>query len=540
MSTATAHTVTLRGALGHLVDVEVDVSSGQAGITLVGRAEASLREGPERARMAILNSGLDWPASYRTTILLSPADLPKAGTHVDLAIAIAVLAASGQVDGDGLLGTAFIGELTLSGGLRPASGVLPMVMAAAERGIRRVVVPEPQAREAAMVPGMTVVGVRSLAQVVAVLAGKPIPVAPPVAGASGAHLLAWRGDTRLDELDLADLSGMDEEKYALEVAAAGGHPLMLDGPKGVGKTSLVERLPTILPDLLAEESLELTAIHSLAGTLDPAEGLITRPPYSAPHHDASKASLIGGGNGSVQPGELSKCHGGVIFLDEFPLFRADVIDALRQPLETGEITVARREESVTLPARCLLVIAANPCPCGDWSSTREHNKCTCDVALRRTYQRKFSGPIVDRFDIVRHLRPQTRMPDDPFHPVETSAEVAARIAQVRRRQHDRFAGLGWRLNSQIPGPRLKDDWAVTPAAQKVVDAATYGGTLSARGGVRVLRLAWTVADLTSVHEGRDIRPGTAEVDVAMRLRLGKPLPSRILHRVPAAEMEGVG
>ncbi|HWU22816.1 MAG TPA: YifB family Mg chelatase-like AAA ATPase [Nocardioides sp.] len=540
MSTATAHTVTLSGALGHLIDVEVDVSSGQAGITLVGRAEPSLREGPERARMAILNSGLAWPSSYRTTILLSPADLPKSGTHVDLAIAVAVLAASDQLDLVDLVGVAFIGELTLSGGLRPASGVLPMVMAAAERGIRRVVVPEPQAREAEMVPGMEVVGVRSLAQVVAVLSGRPVPIAPPVAGASGAHLLAWRGDTRLEELDLADLSGMEEEKYALEVAAAGGHPMMIDGPKGVGKTSLVERLPTILPDLLPEESLELTALHSLAGTLDPGDGLITRPPYSAPHHDASKASLIGGGSGSVQPGELSKCHGGVIFLDEFPLFRADVIDALRQPLETGEITVARREESVTLPARCLLVIAANPCPCGDYSGTRDHNKCTCDVALRRNYQRKFSGPIVDRFDIVRHLRPQTRMPDDPFRPAESSAAVAARVAQARQRQTERFARAGWRLNCQIPGPRLRDDWSVTPAAQKAVDEATYGGKLSARGGVRVLRLAWTVADLTSVRLGRDIRPGTAEVDIAMRLRTGTPLPSRVLHRVAAEEMEGVG
>ncbi|MCL2464444.1 MAG: YifB family Mg chelatase-like AAA ATPase, partial [Micrococcales bacterium] len=446
MATATAHTVTLAGALGHLVDVEVDISSGQAGITLVGRAEASLREGPERVRMAIINSGLQWPASYRTTILLSPADLQKSGTHVDLAIAVAALAADGQVPADGLLGTAFVGELTLGGGLRPATGVLPMVLAAAERGIRRVVVPEPQAEEAAMVPGMTVLGFRSLGQVAAELRGDPVPAAPPVAAASGAHLLTWRGDQRLDELDLADLAGMDDEKYSLEVAAAGGHAMMLDGPKGVGKTSLVERLPTILPDLTAEESLELTAIHSLAGTLDPALGMITRPPYSSPHHDASRASLIGGGSGSVKPGELSKTHSGVIFLDEFPLFRADVIEALRQPLESGEITVARREESVTLPARGLMVLAANPCPCGEYSDVAQHNRCKCDPVIRRSYRRKLSGPVLDRIDIFRHVRPRTDATADRLVPAEPSVAVLARVTEARERQAVRYAGCDWRLN----------------------------------------------------------------------------------------------
>lgn len=528
MPTATAQTVTLSGALGHLIDVEVDLSPGQAGVTLVGRAESSLREGPERVRMAIINSGLEWPSSKRTTILLSPADLQKSGTHVDLAMAVAALAADEQVPLHGLLGTVFVGELTLSGGLRPATGVLPMVLAAAERGIRRVVVPEPQAPEAAMVPGMTVLGFRSLGQVVAELRDAPIPAAPPVVGASGSHLLAWRGDERLDELDLADLQGLADEKYALEVAAAGGHPMLLDGPKGVGKTSLVERLPTILPDLSAEESLELTAIHSLAGTLDPALGMIVRPPYSAPHHDASKASLLGGGMGSVRPGELSKCHCGVVFLDEFPLFRSDVIDALRQPLESGEITVARREESVTLPARSLLVFAANPCPCGEWSDVARHNHCKCDGVMRRNYQRKLSGPVLDRIDITRHLRPRAGSTTDVLDPPEPSAVVLERVRLARLRQAERYAGCSWRLNSQIPSPRLKDDWAVPAKAQQVVDNATYRGRISARGAVRILRLAWTVADLTSVRLDRDIRPGPEEVRVALALRLGLPLPARVV------------
>ncbi|MCL2542614.1 MAG: YifB family Mg chelatase-like AAA ATPase [Nocardioidaceae bacterium] len=540
MATATAHTVTLAGALGHLVDVEVDISSGQAGITLVGRAEASLREGPERVRMAIINSGLQWPASYRTTILLSPADLQKSGTHVDLAIAVAALAADGQVPADGLLGTAFVGELTLGGGLRPATGVLPMVLAAAERGIRRVVVPEPQAEEAAMVPGMTVLGFRSLGQVAAELRGDPVPAAPPVAAASGAHLLTWRGDQRLDELDLADLAGMDDEKYSLEVAAAGGHAMMLDGPKGVGKTSLVERLPTILPDLTAEESLELTAIHSLAGTLDPALGMITRPPYSSPHHDASRASLIGGGSGSVKPGELSKTHSGVIFLDEFPLFRADVIEALRQPLESGEITVARREESVTLPARGLMVLAANPCPCGEYSDVAQHNRCKCDPVIRRSYRRKLSGPVLDRIDIFRHVRPRTDATADRLVPAEPSVAVLARVTEARERQAVRYAGCDWRLNSQVPAPRLKDEWSVSAAGQELVRNETYRGRLSARGAVRVLRLAWTVADVTSARLGRDIRPGVEEVGIALRLRTGQPLPSRAVRLLVSAPVEDAG
>jgi len=316
MPFATARCVALNGALGHLIDVQADVSPGQANVVVVGRADTALREGIDRVRMAITNSHLTWPATKRSTILLSPADLPKSGTQFDLAMALGVLAADGQVAQEALHGTVFVGELTLAGGLRPAIGVLPMTLAAAERGIRRVVVPEPQVAEATMVPDVEVIGARSLAQVVALLAGEPLPDAPPVAALSGAHLIGWRGDERLEEVDLADLRGMADEKYAVEVAAAGGHALLLSGPKGCGKTSLAERIPTLLPDLTAEESLELTALHSLAGVLDPGQGMVVRPPLAAPHHDASKASIIGGGLGRVHPGALSRAHCGVLFLDD--------------------------------------------------------------------------------------------------------------------------------------------------------------------------------------------------------------------------------
>jgi magnesium chelatase family protein len=526
MPFATAHTVALNGALGHLIDVQADVSPGQSGVTVVGRADAAVREGQERVRMAVINSSLPWPTTKRTTILLSPADLPKAGTHLDLAIAISVLGAAGLVDPGELHGTAFVGELTLSGGLRPAVGVLPMVLAAAERDITRVFVPEPQVAEARMVPGMTVYGVRSLGQVVAVLNAEDPPDAPPVAAASGTQLLSWRGDDRLDEVDLADLQGLRDVKYAVEVAAAGGHSLLLSGPKGAGKTSIAERIPSVLPDLTAQESLELTAIHSLAGVLDPAGGMLTRPPYSAPHHDASKASIVGGGHGQVRPGEISRSHCGVLFLDEFPLFRSDVIDALRQPLESGDITVARQEESVTLPARGMLVLAANPCPCGNYSPRAGADTCKCAERVRRHYRDKVKGPVVDRIDISRHLSPTRGGQGEPWGEDETSAEVRARVAAARDRQARRFAHRSWRLNSQIPGARLKDTWPLTPGAQAMIDAACYRGRLTARGAVRVARLAWSIADVASVRLGIDVTPGIEEVGIALLLRAGDPLDMR--------------
>ena len=408
MPFATAHAVSLHGAVGHLIDVQTDVSPGQVGVTMVGRPDVTLNEARDRSRMAIINSGLTWPATKRITILLSPADLAKRGPHFDLAIAISVLAADGTLPGADLEATAFIGELTLDGNLRSVAGVLPMVLAAAERGVRRVFVPEPQAREAAMVPDMEVFGMRSLGQVVAELRGEEVPEATPVAAMSGARLLTWRGEERLDETDMSDLLGLADVRYAIEVAAAGSHHLLLSGPKGAGKTSVAERIVGILPDLTRAESLELTAVHSLAGLLDPARGMVVRPPYSAPHHDASKASLIGGGSGQVRPGEISRSHCGVLFLDEFPLFRSDVIEALRQPLESGDVTIARQDELVTLPARGMVVLACNPCPCGNYSAHPGANRCSCRAPQLRDYRAKVTGPVADRVDIVRNLVPLSR------------------------------------------------------------------------------------------------------------------------------------
>lgn len=526
MPVATARTVSLDGALGHLIDVQADVSPGAVGVTLVGRPDASLNESRDRCRMAIHNSHLDWPATKRITVLLSPADLLKSGTHFDLAIAVAVLAASGQVPDASLAGAALIGELTLDGRLRSVPGVLPMVLAAAERGVRRVFVPEPHAREAAMVPEVEVFGMRSLAQVVAELRGEEVPDAPPVAAMSGSRLLSWRGEQRLEELDMADLVGLSDARYAVEVAAAGGHHVMLTGPKGSGKTSIAERIPTILPDLSRAEALELTAIHSLAGALEPGDGLLTRPPFAAPHHDASKASLIGGGLGSVRPGELSRSHNGVLFLDEFPLFRTDVIEALRQPLESGEVTVARRDESVVLPARAMIVLASNPCPCGDYHPDARLSRCGCSESKRRAYRSRVTGPLADRIDITRHVAPvQPHRGSDPFDPPEGSASIRERVELARMRQEQRYAGCDWRLNSHAPGPVLNRQWPLTTSGQRLLDDALYRGKLSRRGATRVHRLAWTVADLAGSG-----RPDVPEVDTALRLRSAQPLMLDALHR----------
>ena len=529
MAFATARTLALKGADGHVIDVQVDVSPGVVGTTLVGRVDKSLSEARDRVRMAINNDCPRWPATKRVTILLSPADLPKTGTHYDLAIAIAVLAADKkheELTPDLLDGWAFVGELSVSGGLRPVPGVLPMVIAAAAHGITRVFVPEPQAAEAGLVPGMTVFGVRSLGQVAAVLRGAEVPEAPPVVASSASPLATWRGEDRLADVDLADLDGLEDVRYDVEVAAAGGHPLMLVGPRGTGKTSIAERIPSVLPDLTVEQALEVSALHSVAGALPEGAGLLRRPPWFAPHHSASAASVLGGGTGRVRPGQVSLAHHGVLFLDEFPHFRSDVIEAMRQPLEAGEVTITRGEESATYPARSLVVLAATPCPCGNFHGL-SGGSCECTEVQRQHYRRKLSGPVLDRVDIWMEVRPQGRRAAGPWGPQpESSADVRARVTEARQRQARRYRDRAWLLNSSCPGPALAEQWPLEPDAQRLVDAELAAGSLTRRGLTRVQRLAWTVADCAGVS-----RPGVPEAGVALTLRSHDPcrsLPAAVL------------
>jgi magnesium chelatase family protein len=511
----------LIGAVGHVIEVQVDVSQGVVATSLVGRPDVAINEARDRCRSAVLNSGYDWPSTRRITISLSPADIPKRGSHFDLAIALAVLAAGDpKFPREVLDGAVLIGELSLDGRVRCVPGVLPMTMAAAGRGIGRVYVPEPQVEEAALVPEVEVCGLRSLRQLVAVLTGAEVPDAAPVEPLTGRSLLAWRGEDALDELDMADVRGMHDARYALEVSAAGGHSLLLSGPKGSGKTTLAERLPTLLPDLGPAEALEVTAIQSLVGGLPPDGRLVSRPPFRAPHHSATRTAVLGGGTGRVRPGEVSKAHLGVLFLDEFPLFATDIIEGLRQPLESGQISVARGEEEATYPARSITVFACNPCKCGAYSANVVNTGCTCGATELRHYQSRVSGPVADRVDITRHV---DRLGDweqrDSLSVPESSATIRARVEAARGRQAARLDGTPWRLNAHVPGPVLTRHWPLPSAAAVLLARHVAEGRLTHRGATRVHRLAWTVADLRGLDG-----PGTDELEVALRLRTGEPLP----------------
>ncbi|RYE77802.1 MAG: ATP-binding protein [Myxococcales bacterium] len=528
---ATTRTVSLQGAVGHVIDVQVDVSTGQAQTAMVGRPDTAITEARERCRAALDNSGFDWPVTKRITILLSPADVPKRGPHFDLSIAIGVIAAmDDQMPRAALAETALIGELTLDGRLRCVPGVLPMAMAAARHGVRSIFVPEPQVAEASLVKGLTVYGVRSLQQVVAIMKGEAIPDAPPVIPLTSAPLLSWVGEASRDQVDFADVMGMADARYSIEVAAVGGHHLHLTGPRGSGKTTLAERIAGILPDLDADERLELTAIHSLAGSL-PGDGQIpSRPPFRAPHHSSSRTALLGGGSGRVRPGEVSKAHLGVLFLDEFPLFPRDVIEALREPLEGGLIVISRGEEDATFPARSMVVVASNPCPCGEFHPNLRDNKCRCQDVVRRNYRSKLSGPIIDRVDITRYVEPVRQHElTDVLEVPEPTAVLRERVLLARERQAERYRDHDWRLNAHVPGPALRELWPMVPEAMSALRTHVLKGRLTQRGGVRVHRVAWSVADLFGLE-----RPDQDCLITALALREGAPLAGAVVRRRKAS------
>ena len=401
--------VALSGVAGQVVEVEADLSAGLPGLTFTGLADVSVVEARDRIRAAVLNSERDWP-NRRITIALLPADVRKVGSRFDLALALAVLAAAKVVPAGAIAGRAWIAELGLDGRLRPVRGVLPAVLAAHRAGVRQVVVAEANAAEAALVGGVEVRAASTVGEVIAWLCGEAGP--PPVAEPAGDPDPA-RGP------DLAEIAGQQLGKRALEVSAAGAHHLYLVGPPGAGKTMLAQRLPGLLPALDDSAALDVTAVHSVAGRLPQRGQLLRRPPFQAPHHTASVAALVGGGSGLAMPGAISLAHHGVLFLDEAPEFGGSALDGLRQPLEEGRVLLHRSHGSVSYPARFMLVLAANPCPCGGRSG-----ECTCAPGQRRRYRMRLSGPLLDRVDIRLVVDPVTRS-DLLAEPADRESSAAA-------------------------------------------------------------------------------------------------------------------
>jgi magnesium chelatase family protein len=522
MALARALAVAVVGVQGHLVEVEAHLSGGLPGLALIGLPDAALAEARGRIRAAVLNSGQKWP-DERITLGLFPATLPKSGSAFDLAMALAILAAAGVVPSPDPRRRVMLGELALDGRVRPVRGVLPAVLAAVDAGVSRVVVPARNAAEAALVPGAEVEPVPDLRSAIALLRGEYEPE-PARAGTDEADRLAARPSTGPwralhppadgTDLDLADVAGQSRGRLAVEVAAAGGHHLFMQGPPGGGKTMLADRLPGLLPDLDLASAIEVTAVHSVAGVLPPDTPLVRRPPYRSPHHSATPGALVGAGTSVIRPGLACEAHRGVLFLDEAPEFVRPALDALRQPLESGVIEIARARMTTRFPARFLLVLAANPCPCAK-AQARGARACECPSAVRRRYQARLSGPLLDRIDLQVELGAPSRAElRADAGSAESSAVVAERVAAARAAMATRLCGTPWRTNGEVPGPTLRRGWPLAPAVTGAADRAYETGSLTARGLDRVLRVAWTLADLRGLD-----RPGTSELGLALSLRI---------------------
>ena len=477
-------TFAIDGVQPRQVWVEVDIRTGLPSFTIVGLGDTAVRESRDRIRAAILNSGFRFP-DRRITANLAPASLRKAGPGFDAGLALALLAASDQLPAASLEGCAVFGELSLGGELRDSPGALAVAEGARRAGCTRLIVPRQRAREAALVQGLPIVAVESLSAAAAVLGGEP---APPLPGPAPARP-SGSGP------DLADVRGHEIPLLALQIAAAGGHNLLMEGAPGTGKTMLARRLPSILPPLSRVEAIEVTRIHSVAGLH--ADGLIESRPFRAPHHSISPAGLAGGA-APPRPGEATLAHHGVLFLDELAEFQRPALDALRQPLEDGYVTIVRGQRSVAFPTAFMLIAATNPCPCG---FAGVEDRCTCSDADLRRHQRRLSGPLLDRMDLLVAVhRPSDGELRGPAR--TTSDQARARVARARERQRHRLRGSGAGCNGEMGAGTVRERAGVEDAAQDELGRAYEAGMLSARGRHRVVRVARTIADLAGSESVR--------------------------------------
>lgn len=496
MALATTQAIALLGLEGHLADVEADLSDGLPRFSLIGVPDATLAEARDRVRSAILNAGEKWP-DRRITVALSPAWLPKRGSAFDLAVAVAILVAQGAIPRAAVERTVFIGELALDGRVRAVHGVLPAVHTARTFAIEKVVVPVENAAEAALVSGIEVIAVDHLStllrhlrgeQIAAPILGSPIPLVP-------------------DEVDFSDVVGHAAARRALEIAAAGRHHVLMIGSPGAGKTMLAHRLTTILPPLSHDQALEVSSIHSVAGVLSAHAPLVTTPPFIAPHHTATRTSIVGGGSGLPRPGAVSLAHHGVLFIDEAPECASGVLDALRQPLESAHVTVSRTAGTARYPADVTLVLAANPCPCGRYGSRQ--TQCSCTPSMIRRYLGRLSGPLLDRIDLHLAIEPVSRMELAEGATGESSEVIRTRVQAAQERAVHRWGNL--RPSTTV----LRRDHPADPKAMEWLHAAVERSALSTRSMLRILRLAWSITDLRAGHQ-----PAMDDIAEALTLRMG--------------------